>query len=345
MNTPQIDTSLTHLAAYISQVYKPCALKSPWPLTKDLPLYLQGGWTYRLLTVGGYECLLMLDEREQPDTAQRLKKTINSITSYFNGPVIYGVRELESYNRKRLIDQGIAFVVPGKQLYLPFMALDLRENFAAEASVELTRLGACAQQLLLIRLFGLWQTETSAQMLANRLGVSKMTVSRAYRELTELGLAKAVMVGRTSQLVFEPDNHQLWLAAKPYLSSPVKKQVWLSAQQYHQHGNLFQLAAGEWALSMLGMLSRPKHPCYAVSANDWASLKKLTGIEQQAHPDDDSIVLELWRYDPSWLKAYVNVVETVDKLSLFLSLLANDDDRIQIALDDLVSEFLEDGKV
>lgn len=344
MTQLQTNNTLKHLAEYISQVFKPCTFKGDWPQAKSLPLYLQGGWIYRLMSIDGQPCLLMLDERDQPDTAQKLKNTINTITSHFHGPVIYAVRELASYNRKRLIDQGIAFVVPGKQLYLPFMALDLRENFVTESPVEVVKLGACAQQLLFIQLFGFWQDNASAQMLAKRLGVSKMTVSRAYKELTELGLAKAVVVGRTSQLKFELDNHQLWQEAKAYLSSPVKKQVWLSAQQYHQHENLFQLAAGEWALSMLGILSSPRHPCYAISANDWASLKKLTGIEQQVHSDENSVLLELWRYDPGWLKGYVNFIERVDRLSLYLSLIGNDDERVQMALDEIIEAYLEDGK-
>ncbi|MEY8198460.1 MAG: hypothetical protein RPS47_04410 [Colwellia sp.] len=344
MNNLQINNTLKHLAEYISQVYKPCSVQGGWPVAKDLPLYLQGGWEYSLLRLDGHECLLMLDEHDQQDTAQRLSKTLQKVSSYFNGPVIYGVRELASYNRKRLIDQGIAFVVPGKQLYLPFMALDLRENFSPARQVAVIRLGACAQQLLLSRLFGLWQDDASAQVLAKRLSLSKMTISRAYKELEELGLAKAIKVGRTSRLVFELNNDHLWQDAKPYLSNPVKKQVWISAQQYQQHENVFQLAAGEQALAMLGMLSSPRHPCYAISATDWTSLKKLTGIEQQDQPDEGSVLLELWRYDPGWLKGYEGFIERVDKVSLYLSLLKNDDDRIQMALDDLIDTFLKDGK-
>ena len=132
MNTDALTMILKHLVGYITQVFKPCTLQGSWPTAKDLPLYLQGGWAYQIVELDGQRCLLMLDEHEQPDTAQRLKKNLNKISKYFEGPVIYGVAELASYNRKRLIDQGIAFVVPGNQLYLPFMALDLRENFAAE---------------------------------------------------------------------------------------------------------------------------------------------------------------------------------------------------------------------
>jgi Mn-dependent DtxR family transcriptional regulator len=343
MNNAAFTTTSKRLVEYITQVYKPCLVLGDWQASKDLPLYLQGGWAYQVLDLEGRKCLLMLDEHVQQDTAQRLSKTIQKVSAYFDGPIIYGVSEITSYNRKRLIDQGVPFVVPGKQLYLPFMALDLRENFSPVKQATVTRLSASAQQLLLIQLFGLWQDDVSAQVMAKHLSVSKMTISRAYKELEELGLARFVMSGRTSHLVFKPSSDDLWQDAKPYLSSPVKKQVWISANQYQQHEGLFKIAAGENALAMLGMLSSPKHPSYAISATDWSSLKKLTGIEQQDQPDDDSVLIELWRYEPDWLKIYGSLVERVDKVSLYLSLIKNDDQRIQMALDDIVDGFLKDG--
>ncbi len=36
---------------------------------------------------------------------------------------------LRSFERRALIEQQVAFVVPGKQLYIPELAVDLREHF------------------------------------------------------------------------------------------------------------------------------------------------------------------------------------------------------------------------
>ena len=347
MNNDPLPMTLKHLIEYINQVYKPCALLGDWPAAKDLPLYLQGGWAYHLLELDGHTCLLMLDEHNQQDTAQRLKKTLNKVSNYFSGPVIYGARELASYNRKRLIDQGIAFVVPGKQLYLPFMALDLRENFAAETKIDVLKLGACAQQLLLMQLHGLWQAGLSAQVLGGQLGVSKMTVSRAYRELNELSLARVTLVGRRSELIFEANNDELWDLAQPYLISPVKKQVYISKDQYHQHRDIFQYSAGEQALAQQGMLASPKQRCAAINAADWPSLKNLMGLEEQVDIDDDAVLVQLWRYNPGWLSDISNEFTSqcaIDRISLYLSLQNQKDERIHIALDEMMQEFWKEHR-
>jgi hypothetical protein len=45
-------------------------------------------------------------------------------------------------------------------------------------------------------------------------------------------------------------------------------------------------------------------------------------------------VVEVWRYDPRLLSK----TETVDKLSLYLSLKDNEDERVQIELENLMNE-------
>lgn len=40
-------------------------------------------------------------------------------------PVVYVTTTLASYERKRLVQQKVPFIVPGNQLYLPELAIDL----------------------------------------------------------------------------------------------------------------------------------------------------------------------------------------------------------------------------
>lgn len=340
-------TALEQLTGYISQVFKPCNLQDDWAGAKLLPLYLQAKWAYILLSLDDQTCLLMWDyQGEQQETAQKLKKAITAVAEQFSGPVIYGVRDTTAYNRKRLIDQGIAFVVPGKQLYLPFVALDLRERFAPARQTAKATLSACAQQLVLLKCAGRWQSGLSAQARADQIDVSKMTVSRAYKELLDLGLAKIDGASRLGKLEFEATGHVLWQMALRYLSTPVKQQVKLSAGDFHNHQDLFRYAAGEWALAQNGMLATPKQRCVAIAWANWAGIKKLTGMRELAHKEEDSVQLQLWRYDPGFMqKDGLNRQDydspaAVDPLSLYLSLRAETDERIQIALGVLLNRFL-----
>jgi hypothetical protein len=337
INHPIAIPSLAHVTDYITEVFKPCSLLAEWTEAKALPLYLQANWTYRSLSLDGLSCLLMWDgEGQQQETAQKLKKAINTVAERFSGPVIYGVRDTSSYNRKRLIDQGIAFVVPSKQLYLPFAALDLRENFAPVRLAPKASLGACAQQLVLLKCLGDWQNDLPAQGWAEQLGLSKMTVSRAYKELAELGLARMLSHGRQVQLDFNASGHELWKMALPYLSSPVKQQISIRINDYQAQQQVFQFAAGEWALAKQGMLVSPKQSCFAVAGASWSSLKKFTGIVELARPDEESVQIQLWRYEPGTICSHANSHNAVDPLSLYLSLCEVHDERLQMALEELL---------
>lgn len=350
LTTPKqnlLDTAhLEQLINYISQVFKPCTLQDDWAGAKYLPLYLQANWAYKQLSLNGQACLLMWDcQGEQQETAQRLKKAISSVAEQFSGPVIYGVSDTAAYNRKRLIDQGIAFVVPGKQLYLPFAALDLRESFAPNRQATKATLGACAQQLVLLKCASRWQAKVSAQARADQLGVSKMTVSRAYKELIDLGLAHIEGSTRLGTLEFEAGGHELWQMALGYLTNPVKQQVSISASDCDRHQDLFRFEAGEWTLAQKGMLGSPDQRCVAVAWADWAGIKKLTGIRELEHKENESVQVQLWRYEPGFMQGdglnleYSDSPAIVDPLSLYLSLRNETDERIQMALEDLLNRF------
>lgn len=332
---------------YISEVFRPCTELGEWSGALSLPMYLQANWIYRRLDLAGMECLLMWDAfGEQQETALNLRKHIEKLSAIAQMPIIYGVSDTTSFHRKRLIDQGIAFVVPGKQLYLPFAALDLRENFAVFKSQPVSRLSACAQQLVLLKCLGFWQPQLPAQEWAARLGLSKMTVSRAYGELHSLGIARLEMLGRQANLYFVDSGQALWERALPHLSSPVKREIKINRDIYHDSRRRFQemgqrfanieCTAGEWALAELGMLASPKQPCFAFGKLEWDWFTKLNPIREYEGYGEDPIRVQAWRYEPSSVQEYRGDRLRVDNLSLFLSLQHHKDDRVQMALHDLL---------
>lgn len=337
LKTPQADPRLDSLAKYVTEVLAPCTLAGSWPAAAGLPLYLQRGWEYQLLDLAGRRCLLMFDlSATQQNTAKNLHKAVTAVGQRFDGPVIYGVGDTTSYNRKRLIDQGLAFIVPGKQLYLPFMALDLRENFAPQARAEHHEISACAQQIILLQVYGLWQTQWAAREAGELLSVSKMTASRAYSELNELRLATASTTGRSKRLHFDLEGQAMWQSAATHLRSPVKKALWIMpSDSAHK---LLTCAAGEWVLAQHSALTAPKNPCFALPWGQWQALKTDGDFVELGQRQEDSVNIELWRYDPDWLAPFLNTESPLDALSLYLSLKDTEDERVQLACEDMLND-------
>src|SRR5690554_3533125 len=158
---------------------KNTAWAKPWGEAGNLPFYLQSPYTYYCTELFDQACLLMLSQTPEGETPAVVRKHRQAANRYFNGDVLYVIEAVSSYNRKRLIEQRVPFLVPGNQLYLPAMGVDLREYFRPGKQSEPRRLGAPAQAIVLREILLRDCTGLPAKDLANRLGYSPMTITRA----------------------------------------------------------------------------------------------------------------------------------------------------------------------
>ena len=93
-------------------------------------------------------------------------------------------------------------------------------------------------------------------------------------------------------------------------------------------GNL----AGQSALARYTMLAEPKIPVIAFSADEWKVRLQQDRILKLTLPEPGGFEIELWKYAP----AQFAKEGMVDRLSLYLSLKGNTDERVQSALDALL---------
>ena len=82
-------------------------------------------------------------------------------------------------------------------------------------------------------------------------------------------------------------------------------------------------------LAKLTNLAEPEHPVYAIGYKQWQSLS----LEPREGPDDANIELEIWHYDP----ALFAVSGHVDPFSLYLSLRELQDERVEKALETIMT--------
>jgi len=159
-----------------------------------------------------------------------------------------------------------------------------------------------------------------------------MILSRAVRELTAAGIATLRTEGRVRWLHTERPAAQTWEHARPMLRSPVKRRVWMLPPPKSRPRPL--RLAGLSALARFSMLSEPQWPTYAVAQAEWKAATQA-GFETLPEPLPGACEWELWHYSP----ALVRDSDTVDPLSLTLSLQGNPDERVQLALDELKGRF------
>jgi len=145
----------------------------------------------------------------------------------------------------------------------------------------------------------------SLKDLGECLGFSAMSMTTAANELKATGLAE-IRAGSPRRIVFVEKGRSLWEAARPRLASPVKKRVYLSADEPGLP------LAGISALSERTMINPDRQVVRAVSEGAYKAMKDLRVAENL---DESATVLEVWGYDPLKIGG-----AAVDDLSLWLSL-------------------------
>lgn len=299
----------------------------PWDGLERLPYFLRDAFDFRQLDILGHNVLLALERNPDKPSIGDIRNRLDKLRSVAGQPVVYVTQALASYERKRLIEQKVPFIVPGNQLYLPDLGLDLREYFRQRPSSADVSLSPSAQAMLITALLRPhWKAEWHPAKTATVLGYTPMTLSRAVRELVAAGLARAHKAGRSQYLEMAYSARETWEQALPLLRNPVQRTVWTSTPAQTE---LPVRVAGLSALARLSMLTEPRSPVFAVSRSAWQALKADIVELQQTEPG--AYEWQLWNYTPTLQPDS----DTVDPLSLILSLRGSTDERVQSALDEL----------
>lgn len=324
---------IDRLVKYVSETLNVTLKAREWREEERLPLFLRDGYAYFQAEIHGMEMLLMIDADDRELQPSVIGKHMEQIRGIWGGEVVYVREQVSAYQRNRLIKAGIQFIVPANQLYLPMLAIDLREYFRLRRK-SVRSFSPAAQALLLSWIYrdgGINQEQTPTEM-ARILGYSKMTMSRAFREV-DWALDE---VFANDKDVKEKKKHlasrQLWDTFQVYWRNPVSRRYFLTRSDYKAEVGL---RAGLTALSSYTMLAEAAHGVYAVSQSESKKLGPGRDVLVPDYPDVDTVEVEVWSYSPH-LFENVGVKGAVDPLSLYLTLRENRDERVELALDELL---------
>jgi DNA-binding transcriptional ArsR family regulator len=298
----------------------------------NLPYFLQDAFELHELRLRDREILLAASRKERLPALSTLRTQLDKLAHIAKRPVLFATSTLASYERKRLVEHKVPFVVPRNQLYLPDLGIDFREYFRRPEEA-VTAFSPAAQAIFIAALLHrAWEDEWWPGELIAELGYTAMTMSRAVRELTAAGLVTSRQQGRARWLRGKHSSAQAWEHAAPFLRSPVKRAIWLGSGG--QAKKLRAPLAGLSALASHSMLAEPPYPVYAVSSAQWKTIQGAN-VQIVPEPQPQASQWQIWSYGPSLSKPD----KTVDVLSLTLSLKDEQDDRVQMALDGLRGQF------
>jgi hypothetical protein len=305
-----------------------------WAGIRKLPYFLQDSYELYELKIRDLLVLLAFNQQKKTLRLATVRDQLAKLKSLADRPVVYVTDALASYERKRLIEQKVPFIVPGNQLYLPDLGIDLREYFRQKSRSREHALSPATQAMLIKALLTKsTQTTWNPAATAAEFGYTPMTLSRAVGELTTADIATPDRKGKERWLHLNRPPGETWHVAKPLLRSPVKRTVW-TPRTVKLHPEQRLPLAGLSALARYSQLAEPALSVYAV---DFAKWKALTqgGLPTLPESQAGAFQLQVWNYTPIPMPDN----KTVDPLSLTLSLQNDSDERVQGALEELQEHF------
>lgn len=315
----------------------------PEPTDKEqlnsLPMYISE--TYRLYNFVLFNQFLLVVEPKQVDSFSILQtvKHFDLLRRTFAKKVILLLPEITAVNRKRLIGKGINFIVPGKQIYIPELLLDLSENFSNPKTKRTTKkLLPSAQFLLIYHIIhrnDKWQIEEhSFKDIAIKTGYSAMAITKAVNNLKSHEMIE-IIGEKEKHIRFVSDRYELWSHAerRNLLLNPVLKQVYVDNKTTN-----FRLLSNASALSEYSDMNPSRQKFYALEKKMFYGLQK-NNLLSNANDYEGEYCIEIWKYNPETLVGeQASNAPVVDPLSLYLSLKESKDERIEMALEQLIDK-------
>ena len=326
----QVQTVLHELERYLHDALGVSVKTTPWSGVGQLPPVLRERYRFAKAELLGLRALLVIDANPEEQSPATVRKHLDMLQSKQPAELIYVRARVTAYNRKRLIEQKVPFIVPGNQMYLPMLAIDLREHFRRIREEAPTFSPSTQVVVLHAMLRDAGQVLIPSEM-APLLGYSAMTMTRAFDELETAKLAEVTVRGRERCLRFIGDRREIWEKAQPFLRNPVSKRLFIR----RINGAEGATHAGLTALAHYSMLAPPAYTTYALSREEWKTLRQQHKIIEVPVQDPDVSEIEVWWYSPARFAEH----GMVDQLSLYLSLKADHDERIETALEEMMEKF------
>ena len=293
---------------------------------KNLPVYITSEYSIHSIELYRKDFLLVFVKGNF--TTERLRKHLDTIRAAFNTNTVAVISQLEAYKRLRLIEKKIPFIIPGKQMYLPDLLIDLKE-FGTKPKEQPQAMQPATQLLLLYHMQIEPLEGINLKGIAEKLLYDAMTITRAAYYLHNMGLC--TLQGTKEKLLhFENANAELWEKAEPMMNNPVKKTQHYSG--WINDDNLYKSNIN--ALAKYSDLNDDVIEYYAVKPG---YTRLIGGVNlKNTGPLEGNICIEEWKYNPYLLTK----TEFIDPLSLYLCFRNKPDERIEMALEQIIKNIV-----
>ena len=298
-----------------------------WNKEKQLPLFILNDFLVQKAIINDIECLSLTPKGDLP-TLPAFKKQISIIKEIENVPIFLQLDAISSFRRQNLLENKIPFILKDKIVYLPFMATYLTNAQYEDKNVEKISL---ATQLLFTWILYQNTNKYYVSDAVKSLGFSNMTLTRSYRQLCATQLFEEHKDSRKIFLTTNLSKVDLFNKMRPYLQSPFYTQGYILKKEITKD----MIPAGEFAFSQYTYINPPNLKTYAIEKKHSKNIK----LQRECYSYDEQVELQIWKYNPL---LFSQNRKNIDDISLILSLLGNEDERLDIEIENLLKKIFKE---
>ena len=299
-------------------------------ILRDLPVYLSLNRSVYKMSYSGIEFILIELPSDDRFSASALKKQAGQISSHYGLPVAFRFDNVSRQQRDSMIAQNIPFISGSGQLFLPFLGIALQNRFVGQKEISAQKMMPVTQALFLYLLYHSKGAPIIKKDAAEKIGVTKMSITRASDQLSAMGLIRQDKQGKETYMLTTESGLKLYEKAKDHLISPVMRTITTMMKEEFYNYPL----SGESVLAVSTTLNGPRIPARAVYKNN-IFYGNLPDIDVRWESGKEPVLLEIWKYDPDlFIKGGV-----VDPVSLAMCFEDNADERIEGAIEEYLEVF------
>ncbi|MDA3906043.1 MAG: hypothetical protein PF484_08205 [Bacteroidales bacterium] len=270
-------------------------------------------------------CVIQAKNKHDSLTPLRYKQITKQAEIFVGMPVVVILDSLTYYERERMINQGVYFIISDKYAFLPSLIVNVQ---AKKKDKNPSKLTPVAQYVLLYYLLSEESKEEyTIKDLEHIMPYNYVALARAVASLENCKLCSAEIKDNTGikYIHFDDSKRELWTKAQSYLSSPVKKVLYGNAKPEGDFS-----ISGVNALSQYSHLNSEQYETQAI----WNKLFSPSGA--QFNEVEGLYKIEIWKYPTTM--PFLSNHNVVDKLSLYLSMKDEPDARIEKELEIIIEE-------
>lgn len=272
--------------------------------------------------------LLFAEPKGKVAAPRSLSVTASNLSSLFQRPTVFLLPACPAYERQRLIDKDVYFVVSDKYVHLPMLLANERIRKTKQAKA----LTPVAQYLLLYHL----QIESieglAARDIENKMPYSYASITLGVTCLEDLGLCQKVSDGAKRKAIhFVRMGKELWEQARPFLVNPVEERIYCDELLTEEHFT----TCGINALAHYTWLNPDPERIIMMTVKQLRDYR-AAGVIVRPNEFDGNIIIEAWKYPP--VTNIGTETEWVDRLSLAISLREDADPRVEGEVERIINE-------